>query len=91
MYKINGLIGKKIAINCDSKEKASKFLERCFKSGLSYRSGRKIDSKNAEWYYKEDTCYSLYKPTDLGTVSYGSKSNYNQQGFSIIDSDEVEI
>lgn len=52
-------IGKRIAIHCDTEEKANKLLQICERSNMLWRSGSKPTERNYWQHYKEQTCYVI--------------------------------
>ncbi len=68
---------EKVAVWCDTEEKAKEFVEECFKRDISYFDR----SKETDWYnYKENMCYCI-----IGSnLCYGSKSLFIGDGYKII-------
>lgn len=52
-------ICKRIAIHCDTEEKANKLLQSCERSNMLWRSGSKPTERNHWQHYKEQTCYVI--------------------------------
>lgn len=94
MYKINDLIGKKVAIYCNTKKKASKFLKECENLELCWRSGAEVFSKSCKYSfsrYGSETCFSMANPTEVGEIEYSPKSMYKEMGYQIVDFEEIEM
>ena len=56
---IEGLIGKKIAIHCDTEEKANEFLKKLDAVGVRWGDGSRTIDSNEYSAYGKDTCYDI--------------------------------
>lgn len=82
MY-INGIIGKKIAVHCDTEAKAKAFLEECARVGVTWGSGRPLPATTNWRSYRENTCYALDK--GLKILEYCSVAHYADMHYTIIE------
>lgn len=71
---IEGLINKKIAIHCDTEEKANEFLKKLDTVGVIWGNGSRAIDCNEHNAYAEDTCYDMENGKDW--LSYGSQQFY---------------
>ena len=68
---------QKIAVHCDTEEKAKAFLKECHNRGLTWCGGRDLlNHRNWDVYHGE-TCYT-------SKVSFGPKSYFEERGDTII-------
>ena len=75
---------KGLAIHCDTKEKAIKLLKEFGKQGYKWKSGLSYLQRNY-WNVCEDkTCYS-------NVWTYGTADYYQEEGFEIIEFEEIEF
>lgn len=81
MY-IDELIGKKIAVHCDTAEKAEAFLAECRKACVKWSGITKMSDIKWNKYYGE-TCYSL----SMGRTSmtYGSLTYFVNNDYTIVE------
>lgn len=86
---IKNIIGKRIAVHCDTEEKANAFLQKCEKLGILWCSGEKATNRNNWQEYKEQTYYEI----TFGDIAYGCLEDFSQNnyGFEIIDFSKLEI
>lgn len=56
---VKSLVGKKIAVHCDTEEKARSFLKECKKKKIKWADGNKLTSQSYWEAYKKDTCYKI--------------------------------
>ena len=68
----------KIAVHCDTEEKAIAFLKEAKAHGLKWVSGDDLEKYSLWSHYKENTCYT-------NNVSYCDKGHYISIGYTIID------
>lgn len=61
MIKFNDIIGKNIAVHCDTEEKAKKFLQECENRGLEWIDGDSpMTNISNIWHINmEYTCYAI--------------------------------
>ena len=71
---IEGLINKKIAIHCDTEEKANEFLKKLDTVDVIWGNGSRAIDGNEHNAYAEDTCYDMENGKDW--LSYGSQQFY---------------
>lgn len=67
----------KIAVHCDTEEKAKAFLKECHDRGLTWRDGESLLSKSIWDVYREETCYT-------SEVTFSPKSHFEEEGYTII-------
>lgn len=86
---IRSIVGKRIAVHCDTEEKANAFLQKCEKLNIYWCSGKNATSQNKWQEYKEQTCYEI----TFGDIAYGCFEEFSQndRGFKIIDFSKLEI
>lgn len=75
---------KKIAIHCDTEEKANKLLSAFDKLGERWCAGNSYINDNYWTCYKEETCYS----NDGGCAK---KSECELMNYKIYEFDEVDL
>lgn len=75
---IDEIIGKKVAIHCDTEEKANEFLKKLDDVGVTWNDGGRTIDYNRYEVHEEDTCYDLkYGKNEL---SYCNKGFYLSEG-----------
>ncbi len=70
----------KVAVNCDTEEKAKEFVKECFERGMKWVNF--TESKTMFDWYKKYTCYD-YK-IDENRLMYADKKFYKNNGYKII-------
>ena len=81
----------KIAIHCDTEEKAKRFVKWCFKNDMIWKNS---DSSETHYrYYKENTCYTCARDGsdwdfDTFLLEFSNKIWYEQHGYKVISFDE---
>lgn len=73
--------GEKVAVHCDTEEKAKAFLSLAKSFGYKRRGGNDLEQVSYWGNYKEDTCYILYDTL----VIYSSKSSYESLRYTIVE------
>lgn len=76
---IKSLIGKKIAVHCDTEEKAKAFLKECEKAGVEWCSGYKPTIHTNWQSYGADTCYDFWVNNDklgFARINWFKSKNY---------------
>ena len=67
----------KIAVHCDTEEKAKAFLKECHDRGLTWCDGESLLSKSIWDVYHGETCYT-------SGVTFSPKSHFEEEGYTII-------
>lgn len=80
---ISKLIGKKIAVHCDTEEKAKAFLKECEDAGVRWVSEREATSHTNWDTYKSDSCYDTY--FNDNKIGYAGISWYKQRNYEILE------
>lgn len=75
---------EKLAIHCDTEEKANKLLETFHKLGKKWCDDTSYLSSNEYYWHKDATCYS-----NLG--GYAERDFYKKNSFKIYELDEVDL
>ena len=75
----------KIAVHCDTEEKAKDFVDKCYEKGISFFFSR-----------KEETCYSCYREQtcyiyDCYNLMCGKKQLFIADGFNVIKWETEEM
>ena len=79
---------EKLAIHCDTEEKANKLLTAFDKMGKKWVSGNSYLKVNCWDEYEKDTCYSnQYRYTE---INFYKKDNYTIYEFEDVDFEELE-
>lgn len=78
--KIKDIVNRRIAVHCNTKEKAEKFLRFC----------QVYDGKSLCWDGC-DTCYVLNSKKGSYSLSYWDIEGYRQEGLTIIEFEEFFI
>ena len=74
----------KLAIHCDTEEKACKLIRAFGKLGYAWRSGTPYSLKDLKWYYGKNTAYTnAHRYVD---VDFGKK----WLGYTILRVEEIE-
>lgn len=73
---------KKLAIHCNTEEKADKLLEAFDKFGEKWKSGNRYTKFNCWCDDFENTCYS-------NTNRYSSIDSYKRRGYTIYEFEDV--
>lgn len=68
----------KIAVHCDTEEKAKDFLKSCHARGMSWCSGGSLLSHTSWEEYQKDTCY-------INGVEYSPERFYRENGYKIVE------
>lgn len=68
---------QKIAVHCDTEEKAKAFLKECHDRRMEWYGGASLLSHNNWELYREKTCYT-------SGVTYGSKGYFETEDYPII-------
>jgi len=93
--KIEDIIDKKIAVHCDTREKAEKFIKAVETKGIKFKfadSKLCIKKDFAEFNeYKEETCYDIksYESRGVTTWDYSKLSYYNGTKSLIVSYDRI--
>ena len=74
--------GEKVAVHCDTEEKAKAFLGLAKSFGYKWSNGKDLDKSNFWVNYKEDLCFSL-DPYYIGFIM-GGVEIHKQEGYKII-------
>lgn len=73
--------GEKVAVHCDTEEKAKAYLALEDSFGTIWCTGKKLSE--TKWdCYKKKTCYSLFKD---GTIVFGDLKWYRTEGYKIVE------
>lgn len=73
--------GEKVAVHCDTEEKAKAFLKLEDSFGTVWSNGERLDE--TLWgSYKKETCYSLFKD---GKMVIGQLDWYKSEGYTIVE------
>lgn len=94
-------VGNEIAVHCDTKKKAIKFLELANNFGYKWNSGDSLREKANYDRYREETCYTLpmgqfcteefYKQKNYKIVKFQpSPKDLLEDGFRVVYRDGVE-
>lgn len=97
--RINNLVDKDIAVHCDTRDKAEKFLSYCINIGVSntgitkwYNSEKLVEEFDSRWFiFLNETCYSIDKYNDDLEVGYNGRQQYIDAGYKIIKFEELEL
>ena len=73
----------KIAVHCDTEEKANVFLKGCDKQKIIWARNDKCAMCNNWAYYCEETCYCCF--SDYGKLGYSPRTFYESKGIKTID------
>src|SRR5574344_204754 len=71
----------KIAVHCDTEEKANDFLKGCDEQGIKWNSGSKATDFNGYEIHQNETCYAH----SFGSISYCYLGYYLREGLKIHD------
>lgn len=73
---------EKVAVWCDTEEKAREFVDECYKNNITWGKGK---TKKPEFdVYKENTCYSFEIDLINSRLMFTEKSYYKEQNYKII-------
>lgn len=72
---------EKIAVHCDTAEKANDFLKQCYNKSMGWSYRGSLLDYNCWDGYKENTCYSY-------GICYGSLEYYKRNNYKIIEWEE---
>ena len=86
-YTLQEIYDNKIAVHCDTEEKANKLLKAFDKMGWGWSSGLRYTDINRWGRYREKTCYH---PT-IGVRSFGDTEWYADEGYTIIEFADVDL
>ena len=75
---------EKLAIHCDTEEKANELLQAFHKLGKKWCDDTSYLSSNEYYLHKDETCYS-----NLG--GYSARDFYKKNSFKIYEFDEVDL
>lgn len=81
-FNINDYLDKKVAVHCDTEEKARIFRTCLAQHGLSWCSGVSYLSKSNWCEYKEHTCYNFHDG------SYAYTDWYRERHYLILEFDD---
>jgi len=81
---------EKVAVNCDTEEKAREFIKECHLRNLRWEFSR--DNVTNYHVYNSKTCFS-FGFANKGVIEFSSFSFYKQKGYKIIkwESEKNEI
>lgn len=85
--KFEDIIGKKIAVNCKTKEEAKEFIRIAYENGYHWLANKTIKATNYE-VYEADTCYNI---SSNRRIYFGTKKWYNSDYYRIINFNEISI
>lgn len=71
----------KIAVHCDTEEKAKAFLAECDKQGIKWHLGEKLTELTCWDDETKETCY-----INRWGLQYSNKSYYSEHGYTIVES-----
>lgn len=80
MFNWDEFKNKKVAVNCDTEEKAREFIKECYKRGLKWSVPTEKHTM-FDWY-KKDTCYEY--EIDENRLMFADKKFYKSNGYKII-------
>ncbi len=80
MFNWDEFKNRKVAVNCDTEEKAREFIKECFERGMKWSNF--TESKTMFDWYKRDTCYE-YKIYE-NRLMYSDEKYYKNNGYKII-------
>lgn len=80
MFNWDEFRNEKVAVHCDTEEKAREFIKECYKRGLKW-SGSTEKHIMFDWY-KKDTCYEY--EIDESRLMFADKPYYKSDGYKII-------
>jgi len=81
---IKDLIGKKIAVRCETEEQSNKFLIMCRNAGIRWSGfGSEVTIPHTQWNSE-----TAYKISD-GCLNFASYPFYERAEFEIISADEL--
>ncbi|WP_346961992.1 hypothetical protein [Clostridium sp.] len=72
----------KVAVWCDTEEKAREFVDECYKNNITWGKGRIKEPKFD--FYKENTCYNFEIDLYNSRLMFTEKSYYKEQNYKII-------
>lgn len=72
----------KIAVHCDTEEKANDFLKECNKQGITWTDGDKTTEINCWFWYEKDTSYACRDGKSKLTFEF--LKHYKDKGLEII-------
>lgn len=80
--KFKDIIGKRIAVHCDTKEKANKFLQEC--ENMKWL-------RNGSWYseYRNGICYTIKDDGKSHGVFCSNVGFYTNEHYTIIEFDDI--
>lgn len=85
----NKFVSGKVAVSCDTKEKAEDFINKCKEKGFTWCGGAKLlDSHHWDWY-RELLCYSYHHYDDVrlsykSGLTHSSVEWFREENYKII-------
>lgn len=87
-YNINELISSDTVVNCKTKKQAKSFLEYLHNQRYVWEDGGLL---LGETYYERYGKHTSYEVTDYKTVCYSEKKWFRDNGYKIINLEDIEI
>lgn len=72
----------KLAVHCDTEEKATAFLKECEREGLKWAGGEKATAYSLWGAYKGNSCYC--RSWAKGGIQFSSKVHYSAEGTEVV-------
>lgn len=82
MFNWDEFRNEKVAVWCDTEEKAREFVKECYKRGIYWKNF--AEPKTMFDWYKENTCYNYETDVQKNTLMYADKPYYKSNGYKII-------
>lgn len=82
MFNWDEFKNEKIAVWCDTEEKAREFVDECYKNNITWGKGRIKEPKFD--FYKENTCYNFEIDLYNSRLMFTEKSYYEKNNYKII-------
>ena len=79
----NKFKNEKIAVWCDTEEKAREFVKECYKRGMKWSSSS-LENETYFVQYKKDTCYDFYTDGNKNKLMFCDKFYYERNNYKII-------
>ena len=83
------IMRSRVAVNCDSEEKAEALLKELEEHGIRWGSGKSLFSFRSWGQYEHKTCYVLDYIYDPPALSYCGYDFFEKKGYKIIKFEEL--
>jgi len=82
MFNWDEFRNEKVAVNCDTEEKAKEFVKECHKRGMKWE--KCTENQTMFDWYKNDTCYNFETDENENRLMCCDKSYYERKNYKII-------